>query len=286
MRIFFLVFWLLSTPLFALTLQDDTGVTFTLTGPAQRIVSLTPSTTENLYSIGAGARIVGTSRHSDYPLAAQKIALIGDEQSINLERIAALKPDLIIAWAGGTSPAQLAALQQLQIPIFMQRIQTLPDIPLALMRLAQLTGLESQAAPIILKSYQDINLLNNVPQPTLTAFYQIWHAPLMTLNRSSWVSDALTRCGALNLFASAPITAPTVNVEHVLRQNPDLIITGTNNATPNNSLDSWRAWPDLQAVQKNGLLFVNDDHMSRATLRTLSASTQLCQKIDTVRHHV
>ncbi|MGL4767128.1 MAG: cobalamin-binding protein [Formosimonas sp.] len=267
-------------PAHALTVQDDAGQTLTLNAPAQKIISLSPSITENLFAIGAGARIVGTSSASDYPLAAQQIPVVADYQNIQLERIAALKPDVVVAWQGGTSPAQLAALAQLNIPVYLHRVQTLSDIPLSLMRLAQLTGLEATAAPQILAAYQSIRLLRDAPQPRLSAFYQVWPSPLTTLNRSNWVSDALARCGAVNLFADAPVAAPTVGMETVLKYNPDIIISATTNA----DLDAWRNWPNLAAVRRNALWQVDADVMNRATLRTLAASAQLCQQIDGLRH--
>lgn len=279
----FVLMCFFSAPLHALSVQDDTGAQITLTAPAQRIISLSPGITENLFSIGAGSRIVGVSRYSDYPTNALQIPIIGDSQSINLERIAALKPDLIIAWFGGNSPSQLAALQQLKIPIFIQRIQTLPEIPLAFIRLAQLTGLESTAAPVILKSYQNINLLTDAQQPILSAFYQVWHNPLMTLNKENWINDVLARCGATNIFADAPITAPTVSIESILIKNPDLIISSSRNAEPNNTLSHWQAWPYLSVMKKNGFIFINDDHINRATFRTLTAATDICFKINKAR---
>ena len=264
-------------------ITDDTGAHITLAAPAKRIVSLSPAITENLFSIGAGDLIVGTSSHSDYPAGASAIPITSDFQTIQLERIAALKPDLIIAWQGGNSPAQLAVLQQLNIPIFQQQSQTLADIPLALTQLARLTAREPAAAPIVLAAYQRIALLKDAPSPNLNAFYQVWHAPLMTLNQSNWVSDALNRCGARNIFANAPITAPTVSMESVLALNPELIITASAQASPNQSLDAWRSWGNLSAVRHNGLLFVDSDAMNRATLRTLDAATNLCHSINTIR---
>lgn len=287
MRRWLCLLWLCAAhSAWALTVYDDVGHPVTLNGSAQRIVSLAPSITENLFAIGAGERVVGTSSATDYPQAAQSIEVVSDFQNINLERVAALKPDVIVAWFGGNSPAQLAALSQLNIPIYMHRVRTLPEIPLALMRLAQLTELESAAAPTILAAYAKINLLHNAPLPTLKAFHQVWHTPLMTLNQSNWLSDALQRCGAVNIFADASIAAPVVNIEHVLQKNPDVILTTTQNALPNNDLDMWRPWQDVSAVKHQGLLFLDADGMSRATLRTLDTAQTMCHQIAAVRAHL
>lgn len=272
-----------TTPAQPLTLLDDTGRELQLNQAAQRIVSLSPAITENLFAIGLGERIVGTSSYSNYPADAQKIPVISDYQNLQLETIAKLKPDVVIAWQGGQSPAQLAALEQLHIPIYYQKINTLAEIPLALMRLSRLGGNEAFAAPIIAQTYAQIPLLANAPAPQLRAFYQVWGQPLMTLNGESWVSDALLRCGALNIFADLPITAPTVGMEDVLQRAPELIITASDTGTDDGSLNLWREWAQLPAVTQSGLLFTHADSMNRATVRTLSASQKLCQNIAQVR---
>ena len=108
----------------------------------------------------------------------------------------------------------------------------------------------------------------------------------MTLNRDSWINDALSRCGATNLFADLPITAPTVNLETVLQKNPTLIITASPNGIANQDLDMWRKWTNLNAITRHGLLFTDADAMNRATLRTLDAAQKMCADITTVRTRI
>lgn len=268
---------------FALNLNDDTGHALTLSAPAQRIISLAPSITENLFAIGVGERIVGTSSASNFPETAKSIPVVADYQSLDLERIVALKPDVIVVWQGGNSPAQLAALERLNIPIYHHRVETLADIPTALMRLAQLTGTEATAADIILKSYQRLPLLADATQPALSAFFQVWDAPLMTLGKNSWVTDAMSRCGAHNIFDNLSIAAPTVNIEDVLMRKPALLITATANAQADASLDAWKKWRELPAVKANAFIFTDADTMNRATLRTLDSTQAMCAQIAEAR---
>ena len=268
------------------TILDDTGQVLQFTQPVQRIVALSPAITENLFAIGLGERIVGVSSYSDYPVQAKQIPIVSDHQSIDLEAILKLKPDVVVAWYGGQSPAQLATLKQLNIPIFYQKINTLADIPISLMRLSQMAGNQSIAAPIIANAYARIPLIAQAPTPILPAFYQVWGQPLMTLNQDSWVSDALARCGAQNIFADLPISAPTVNIEDVLKHNPALIITASNHAQLDHTLDMWRNWRELSALKHQGLLFVDADLINRATLRTLIESERLCTQIAHVRTRI
>ena len=272
-----------TNPTVAINVTDDTGQELHFEHAPQRIVSLAPSVTENLFAIGLGERVVGVSSYSDYPEPAKKLPIISDYQNMDLEAIAKLKPDVVVVWHGGQSPAQLSALKQLNIPIFYQKINTLADIPLSLMRLSQMAGNQVQAAPIIAQAYKQIPLLAQAPQPTLKVFYQVWQRPLMTINGSSWISDALARCGAANLYAELPISAPTVNLEDVLARQPELILSTTSNSASDRSLDFWRDWPQIPAVKHNGLIYSEGDGMNRSSLRTLAAAQQLCGQIAQVR---
>ena len=108
--------------------KDDSGATLTLPRPAQRIVSLAPHLTELLFAAGAGASVVGVGAFADYPEAAKKLPQVGDSAMLDLERIVALKPDLLVVWRDGNSPQQLAKLATLGIPVYASELGTLADI--------------------------------------------------------------------------------------------------------------------------------------------------------------
>ena len=95
----------------AVSVIDDAGNTVTLAQPARRIVSLAPHVTELLYAAGGGDRIVGTVSYSDYPPQARDLPRVGDNKALDLERIAALKPDLIVVWRHGNAQKQTDRLR-------------------------------------------------------------------------------------------------------------------------------------------------------------------------------
>ena len=97
---------------------DDSGNTVTLAAPAQRIVSLAPHTTELLFAAGAGKQVVGVSEYSDFPAAAKQLPSVGGSGQLDIERIVALKPDLIVAWSSGNNRRQLARLRKLGLTVF------------------------------------------------------------------------------------------------------------------------------------------------------------------------
>jgi len=142
----FLLAWLLAMPaLAAVSVKDDSGATLTLPRPAQRIVSLAPHLTELLFAAGAGASVVGVGAFADYPEAAKKLPQVGDSAMLDLERIVALKPDLLVVWRDGNSPQQLAKLATLGIPVYASELGTLADIASTLRRLGRLAGSEAAA---------------------------------------------------------------------------------------------------------------------------------------------
>ena len=113
MRAFCLIALLIAAPALAdIAVRDDTGQTIRLARPAQRIVSLAPHITENLFAIGAGGRVVGTVDFSNFPEAAKRIPRVGGYEKIDLEAVAALRPDLVIAWESGNIALSLERAQQ------------------------------------------------------------------------------------------------------------------------------------------------------------------------------
>jgi iron complex transport system substrate-binding protein len=119
---------------------DDTGKRVTLAHPARRVISMAPHVTELLFAAGGGNRVVGAMNYSDYPAAAKSIPLIGSNSQIDLERMVALKPDLLIVWQSGNTARQLEQLASLGIPVFYSEPRRLAQVADSLLRFGQLLG--------------------------------------------------------------------------------------------------------------------------------------------------
>jgi iron complex transport system substrate-binding protein len=263
--------------------SDDAGAAIKLNAPARRIVSLAPHATEMLFAAGAGAQIVGVVQHSDYPPPALDIASVGSGVALDLERIVHLKPDLVVAWRSGNSATQIGRLRQLGIPVYESEPRDYPGIAHSIERLAQLAGTEAvgQAAANSFRlrlaqleaSYKD--------RRVLTVFYQIWRAPLMTLNGEHMVSQALRLCGAQNIFGMLPQIAPTVSTEAVVMADPDVIIASS--GEQDDVLADWRRFSTLKAVARANLLLIDGTVMNRAGPRVLDGTEMLCRQLDGAR---
>ncbi|WP_244134640.1 cobalamin-binding protein [Burkholderia gladioli] len=273
----------------AITVIDDVGRTVTLPAPARRVISVAPHATELLYAAGGGAAMVGAVSYSDYPEAARALPRVGDNRSLDLERIVALKPDLIVVWRHGNADRQTAQLAALGIPLYFSEPKRLDDVAVSLDKLGRLLGTREQADRAAADYRQRIAALRAryAARPPVTVFLQIWDRPLTTLNGAQIVSDVLTLCGGRNVFAALQQVAPTVSDEAVLAANPEAIVATAQGATASDaslpSLDRWRRWPSLAAVARSNLFAVDGDWLTRPTPRLALGAEQVCRDLETAR---
>ncbi|MBB4014357.1 cobalamin-binding protein [Niveibacterium umoris] len=270
-----------------MSVLDDTGATVTLAAPAKRIVSLAPHATELLFAAGAGPRVVAVTEYSDFPPAATKLPRIGGYNAVDLERIVALKPDLVVAWASGNPKAQVDRIKALGIPVFLSEPRKFETIATNLERLGMLAGTAPDGARAASTLREGLSRLRTRHQnlPPLRVFYQVWSDPLQTLNGQHLVSEVLRLCGGTNIFANLEPIAPTVTREAVLKAAPEAILTGREPDTDKGSLDAWKAWPQLPAVAHDNLFYVNGDYLNRPGPRILAGAEEVCGRLETARQH-
>ena len=269
----------------AISVRDSTGAVVTVARPAQRIATLAPHATELVYAAGAGARMVGASDYSDFPPAASSLPRIGSSQQIDIERLVALRPDLLVVWKGGNAERQLAPLRRLGVPVYESAPQTLDDIAVDIERLGELAGTAAtaQSAAAALRARLAALSSRYRDRPPVQVFYQVWDQPLYTLNGRQIVSDGIRLCGGVNVFASLPALAPAVSVEAVLQQNPEVVIRGAGPGEQATGLAMWARYPALLATQRGNLFSVQSELMTRAGPRMVDGVEKLCGLLDEAR---
>lgn len=279
--------WVVAGPAGAagLVVVDDTGARMELARAPLRIVSLAPSSTEMLFAIGAGPRVVATVEYSVEPAAARSVPRIGDAFAIDLERVVALRPDVIVAWPEGNNPAQLAKVERLGIPMYRQTVHTLRDLPASMRRLGRLTALtgSAEAAARGVEARLDALQSKYAARPEVSVFLQIWDRPLYTVGGRSLMSDALRVCRARNVFAELREIAPAVDIEAVLARDPQAIIVAAEDASAQGWLGAWNRFQGLRAVRRGALATFHDARLTRLGPSAVEATDRLCETVDDVR---
>ncbi len=274
-----------SLPLFAVTIVDDEGTELVFDQPALRVVSLAPHLTENLFSAGAGSQVVGVVSYSDFPEEAKAIASVGNYRAFSLEAILALDPDLIVAWKSGNGDAKIAQLKSLGLKVFVGEPREIEDIASSIARLGLATGHEQearQAGEAFLATLAQLRREYS-SEPEVGVFYQVWNAPLQTLNGEHLISDVIRMCGGRNVFSDALTLAPHVSVEGVVAADPEVIVVSGMGENRPEWLEDWRSWTDIRAVRNQQLYFINPNHLVRHSSRILLGAKKMCEYLKRAR---
>ena len=264
---------------------DDSGATLRLAQPAKRIVTLAPHLAEAVFAAGAGDRLVGVVEFSDFPEAVKKLPKVGGYSRLDLEAIAALKPDLIIGWASGNAPAHMDKLRALGFPVYISQPNQIGDVANEIERLAILAGTASAGRAAAARFRDRLADLEKrySSRPVVRTFYQIWKEPLMTIGGKQIISSAIRLCGGENVFAALETLAPTVSVEAVIAANPEAIVASGMDAARPEWLDDWKRWPTIAAVARGNLFFVPPELIQRHTPRLLDGAEILCRQLESAR---
>ncbi|WP_457774969.1 vitamin B12 ABC transporter substrate-binding protein BtuF [Serratia fonticola] len=242
---------------------------------AQRVISLAPSTTELAYAAGMGDTLLAVSAYSDYPPAAKQLEQVASWQGINLERILALKPDLVLAWRGGNPQRVLDQLASFGIPIFYADAKNIDEIAQSLDALAQYSPHPEQAHQAAASLRQQVEELkthyaSNSPRPVLLQFGT---QPLFTSSAATLQSQVLSLCGAENIFADSPVPWPQVSREQVLVRKPQAIVISGNAQQIANVKAFWGPQLDVPVIA------LEEDWFNRAGPRIMLAAQSLCGQL-------
>ena len=268
----------------AVSIVDDRGREIRLAGPARRVVALAPSLAELAFAAGAGGRLVGVARFSDFPPAARELPQVGDAARVDFERIVALKPDLILAWKSGNAAGDVDRLERLGYPAFVSEPARLADIPRLLRAIGVLAGTLAAAVDAAADFEREIRALRSrhAKARKVRVFYLIWHRPLLTVNGAHMISDVIALCGGVNFFADVNLLTPSVTLEAMIGAKPEVIVGGGSAGGEKEFAAQWRASsvPSLRALPAH---YINPDHIQRQTPRIVEGAKAVCSALDDVR---
>ncbi len=265
-----------------LVVEDVLNREVRLSKPAKRVITLAPHLTEIVFHLSAGDKIVGTIVPADFPEAAKKIPIVGDFQSLNIEKIIQFKPDLIIAWASGGQRISLEKLADFGLTVYYSEAKTFADIAHEMMMIGHLLGIDEAAVTQSNALLNQMNQLkkNYADMPKKTVFYQIGHDSLYTVNAEHFIGKMLDLCGGENVFGDALMPIPQVSMEAVIESNPSVIIyaeSETSEANPSYYQRFWQKYPFLAAVKNDHVLPISTSLLSRPGPRLLEGVQKLCE---------
>jgi vitamin B12 transport system substrate-binding protein len=247
---------------------------------AERVVSLAPSMSEIMLELGAEQRLVGVLDGGKRPAALAGVASVGRFGTLELETLLSLKPDLLLLSPGSLPAAQRRQLEDIGIPLYLGEPRDLEQLAEQFAEIGVRVGYAERGRQLRDQFRDGMAALRTRyrrEQP-LAVFYQVWHQPVYTIGAEQIIGDALSVCGARNVFGDLRLPAPQVNIEAVLARAPQVILGGSGA-----ELEHWLAWPQLPAVRLNQLWSVPDKGVERPSFQMLAATEKLCELLGTAR---
>lgn len=230
-------------------LRDDFGAAVSVTAPPRRIVSLNPTTTEVLFAIGAGSRLVGRSTYDAFPESALAIPNLGPALRPNVEAIIGAKPDLVVLYASQDNRAAAERLRRAGIATVALRIDSIAQFERDTRLLGRLTGDSARAAAVVdsVRATLDRVLAATRALPHPTVFFHTWDRPLITIGGGSFLNELVEIAGARNVYADLSGPSGIVTVEDVVRRNPDFVLASPITAASLRADPRWQALPAVRA---------------------------------------
>ena len=267
-------------------IHDDAGRSKAITYSAKRIVSLAPSLTELVYAAGAHEQLVGVSAYSDFPEAAKLKPQVADATGVSFEALLALKPDLVLAWKGGTRPADIARLDSLGVNVFVIEIRTLADVPRVMRTIGKLLGrpqlsdVPERFAAMFESKLEKLQTTAKGKSP-VRVFFEISQSPLMTVNGHHFISETMRLCGGENVFSDVAQMVIEPSREVLLQRGADAILRPASNQK--DVVRDATLYAGLEAYHSARIYPLNADWILRPGPRVLLAAQEICAALDSAR---
>jgi iron complex transport system substrate-binding protein len=265
------------------SITDDWGRTVALAAPARRIVSLSPASTEILFALGLGSRVVGRTRYCDWPPEARALPAVGDGIAPNVEAVAARHPDLVVLYASAANRAAEQGFTALKIPVAVLKLDVAADVARAARRLGALTGAAGAADSVVAALGAALRALEAQvaarPSRRPRIYVDVWANPPMTVGRGSYLSEVLQAAGAVNSFGDLGASAAPVSLEAIATRDPDAVLVLAPDTGRAPDLRSRPGWDAVRAVREGRVLVVDQSLYGRPGPRMALAAADLARRI-------
>jgi iron complex transport system substrate-binding protein len=262
----------------ARVVTDQTGRQVNLPDHPHRLVSIAPSVTETLYALGLGDRLVGDTDYCDYPPQAKSIPRVGAMLNPSLEKIVALKPDLVLGTDEANRRETADQLERLGIPLYGVTAHTVEGTIQSLEDLGHILDWDQPTQKLVASLRARVATVDKQVQgqPRLKVLFVVWYRPLITAGGPTFISNVIRRAGGVSISDDMKTEWPHMGLEDVLNRAPDVILfPRTDTFAP--GLDEFQklpGWRDLAAVKNHRIYFVSETIM-RPSPRLIDALEEL-----------
>jgi len=262
-------------------ITDDAGRRVSLPATVDRVVSLAPNLTEIMFAVGAGDRLVGRTSYCDYPAEAKAVAEVGDTLHPSLERIIALKPQVVLVSTASQLEVFTNQLQGQNIAVYVTDPHDLEGVFRSIAQIGEIVGKKDQANLLVQKLRERTSAVEQgvKDKPPVKVFYQASGEPLYTAGHDSYVTDLMRRAGGVSVTAGVPGAWPKFSNESALAARPEAIILPTGGSMGPANANVAEALRQSPAVLQGRVYKINDDHLARPGPRLVDGLEEMAHAL-------
>ena len=262
-------------------ITDDAGRLIALPQRVDRVVSLAPNLTEIVFAVGGGESLVGDTTYCDFPAAAQSIEKVGDTLHPSLERIIALRPQVVLVSTASQLEVFTQQLQSHNIAVFVTDPHDLEGVFRSITEVGEIIGKAEQAGILVAKLRERAAAVDSAVKgsPRIRLFYQLSAEPLYTAGRDAFVTDLIKRAGGESVTADVPGAWPKYSAESALAARPDAVILPTGGSMGEGNSNVAEALSKSPAAQHGRVYKINDDHLVRPGPRAVDGLEEMAKAL-------
>lgn len=260
---------------------DEAGRRVALPVEIDRIVSLAPNLTEIVYAVGAGDRLVGDTTYCDYPEPAKNVAKVGDTMHPSIERIIALKPQIVLISTASQLEAFTKQLDEQKIAVYVTNPRSLDELFRSIETLGDLFGNHNRASKLVgdlRRRAAAVEAAAKTARP-VRVFYQVSDSPLYTIGSDAYLTDLIRRAGGVSVTGDVPGAFPRYSDEAALAARPEAIILPTGGSMGSANSTVATALKNSPAVLNNRVFKVNEDHLQRPGPRLVDGLEEMARAL-------
>ena len=255
---------------------DDFGDPIVVKAVPQRVVSLNPATTDIVFALGAGDRLVGRTHWDTWPAEALSVPDLGSGIRPDVEAVLGARPDLVLLYASNDNRSAASDFRAAGVNTLALKIDSIAEFYRAARMIGTLLGDSARGVAVadsVKKTLERVRAATaSLARPTV--FWHVWDAPLITIARGSYMNELVEIAGGTNIYADLEDASPMVSIEDVLRRRPDYIITGPQGAE---KIAKDPRWAESPAVKAGKVVVADTMLVGRPSVRLGEAAVSLAR---------